>query len=401
MPIEVEIFLEGSRVKPWLYRPDGGVLERLEWLTDVMQSFDGSEQRVRVRGVPRRYFEFASTLSDRDRRAAENLLYSWQGKVWAIPVWMDAEPLSAGVSSGATSIPAVTATRDYYVGGLVGIMSDAYTYEIVEIDEVQANALVLAQALQSDWAAGTTLVFPMRAARMPEDMRLSRFTGATAYGRFRFQCVDDSDYTAATETTYLSYPVLTLKPNWTEDVDQEYLRKLQIIDARTGGIFVDDEAGGPILGQSHRWLLDGRTQIDDFRKWLYARKGRLTAFWLPSWAQDLLVVADIGMTAQTIDVEHCGYTLNVEQGIARRDIRIQLANGTVFYRRITGSAEVSGTVERLSIDSALGQLVDKDDIALVSFMALSRLEADAAEISWWRWDVAEARLNTRGMLNDI
>ena len=31
----------------------------------------------------------------------------------------------------------------------------------------------------------------------------------------------------------------------------------------------------------------------------------------------------------------------------------------------------------------------------------SRLDADAAEIAWWTWDTAEARLMTRGSRNDL
>ena len=37
-----------------------------------------------------------------------------------------------------------------------------------------------------------------------------------------------------------------------------------------------------------------------------------------------------------------------------RDIRIELTNGNVYYRRIVASTVLSGTVERLTLDSVLG-----------------------------------------------
>ena len=60
----------GSLVTPWLHRPSGSVLERLEWLTDVLPSFNGGEQRRQLREAPRRTFEFSVQLTGRDRRAA-------------------------------------------------------------------------------------------------------------------------------------------------------------------------------------------------------------------------------------------------------------------------------------------------------------------------------------------
>jgi hypothetical protein len=403
MPFDVEIIFEGSRLTPWFYRPDGQVLERLEWLTDVLQSFDAGEQRIRLRGTPRRFFELGITVEGQERRTAENALHDWGARAWALPVWMDSLRLGADLAAGATAIAIDTTTRDYRVEGLVGLMIDPLHFEVAQIDAVTDSSITLAAPLANDWPAHETVIFPVRAARMPDEQRLRRFTGDAAYGRFRFECTEVNDWPAASEVAglYRTFPVLGQAPNWTEDVDQGYLRKLARFDPQVGSFYVDEAGSGPILLQSHRWLLDGRAEIDAFRRWLYARKGRLSAFWLPTFAQDFVVVASIGPTALTIDVEHCGYTLLIDEDVNRRDIRIELNDGTVFYRRITASVEVSAAVERLSIDADLDQLVEPAQIRSVSYMALVRLEADAAEIAWRRWDAAEASLMTRGARNDL
>lgn len=395
------ISVGGVDLAPWLYKPDGAILERLEWLTDVITSFDGSEQRIALRTFPRRYFEWAAVLTDRERRTAENLMHNWQARAFGIPVWMDSQSLTAPVASGADTIAIDTTTRDFRVGGILGIATSPHTFEIAQVDAIADDLVTLAAPLQGSWPIGAE-IFPMRAARLPEDVRLSRFDGETSYGLLRWECIEDSDWPAATGgTTYRSHPVLTQAPNWTEDVEQGWMRKLASLDPGTGPAFWDEEGSGAMMAQSHRWLLDGRAQIDAFRRWLYARRGRLAAFWLPTFAQDFKVVASIGSTASTIDVEHCGYTDHISQDIGRRDIRIELHNGTSYLRRITGCAEVSGTVERISIDSALGAVVTPADIRSVSYLDLVRLEADSAEIAWTRWDLAESRLMTRGSRNDL
>jgi hypothetical protein len=54
----------------------------------------------------------------------------------------------------------------------------------------------------------------------------------------------------------------------------------------------------------------------------------------------------------------------------------------------------------MTLSSNLGQIVNPADVRLLSFMALCRNDADAAELSWWRWDVAEASINIRSIAND-
>ena len=387
----------------WMTQPDGPVLERLEWLTDVIPSFAGGEQRRALRAGPRRFFEFEAALSGAARRTVENLLHSGQAVQWRLPVWPDAVPLASAVSASATAIPAATTGRDFAAGREVALVVDATRYEVRTIASLTSAEITLAAGTASAWPAGSTLVVPLRPAFIAASLSLSRFTGADALARWRFEVVGPNDWTAETPaTTYRSHPVLTAAPNWTEDPQHTLERSLDRVDNGTGpAFFLDAAAAGPQRLQTHRWLLDGRTQIDAFRQWLHARRGRLAAFWLPTWALDLEVAASIGASDTTIDVAHCAYSAAVAQGIGRRDIRIETVGGAVFYRRITASTEVSATVERLTLDSALGAALAPADILAVSFMSLARLEADAVEIQWQTADLAESVATTRAALNDL
>jgi hypothetical protein len=393
------VSFEGSRITAWMWGPNGAALERLEWKTDVITSYDGTEQRIALRSEPRRYFEWDVMLTDGDRRKAENVLYGWQARVFGIPVWFDGTDLTAQALTGATSISLETADRDYHAGGLAMITISADAFEIFEIDGVTGGGLDLVRPLINSWPAGAR-VYPVRLARMADQVKLQRFTGAASYGRLRWQCVDASEWTPATETTYLGFPVLSQAPNWVSDVTSEYMRKMQWLDNGISEVAAEDESGVPTFLQSHRWLLDGRSQVAAFRAWLYARRGRLSAFWLPSWSQDLVLTASVGALAVNIDVAHCNYTKHVASGIGRRDIRIELISGTVLHRRIISCVEVDANTERMTLSSNLGQIVNPADVRLLSFMALCRNDADAAELSWWRWDVAEASINIRSIAND-
>lgn len=64
----------------------------------------------------------------------------------------------------------------------------------------------------------------------------------------------------------------------------------------------------------------------------------------------------------------------------RRHIRIELHDGSVFYRRVTGASE-SQSSESLALDSALGVDVNPADVRRISWMMLATLAADEVQIA--------------------
>ncbi len=393
------ITIQGVDAVPWFHRPAGGVLERLEWKTEVFPSFNGKEQRRALRLSPRRFYELDNVFDGAERRIAEVRLSASQAALWALPVWMDAAPLAAAVSAGAVTINVDTTTRDYRVGSYVGIATSGTVFETALISAVASGSLTVG-ALASGWPAGA-IVFPVRGVRMDSRQPLQRFTGDASYGRFRWECTETSDYTAASETLYRSIPVLGTPPNWTDDIDISWERRIDRVGGDTGLSFYDDETGGTEYVQSHRWLLDGRAQIDAFRQFLYARRGRAQHFWLPTFAQDFELMATISSGATTIDVGHTNYVANIAQAINRRDIRIELVDGTVFMRRINSSTVVNATTERLTVDSAIGATITAAQVKAISFMALVRLDTDGVDLAWQYFDRVQAAVTTRSSRNDL
>ena len=201
----------------------------------------------------------------------------------------------------------------------------------------------------------------------------------------------------ATLTQYRSYDVPEISSNWKQDLTLDYQRKMQVVDFGNS-VYRDDESGLPTFVQSHMWALDSRQKITDFRKFLYSRRGRLNALWIPSFMPDLSFVA---LSSVYLDVANIDYATLYNQSINRRDIRIELTNGNVYYRRIVASAVISNTVERLTLDSALGVSVTAADVEKISFMMFGRLDADAIEFAWSWGDYVDVAANFRSINNDV
>jgi hypothetical protein len=376
------------------------IIERLEWATDVLTAHDGTEQRIKLRELPRREIEMAMLMTGRERRSTEALIYGHGAAEFCAPIWHQLTRTTAPVMSGDYIVPVVTEHLDFYAGGLAFIAGVDF-FDVFEIDSVSPTQIVSKQKIDFNIPMGAEIM-PAAIARFTSGQTaFSRFTGDVSYGVVRLSLNDAQDTTPATEATYRGVPVLVDKPNWIEDIDAEFSRKLAEIDFGTGVRRYYDESGMPEIVQSHRRTMTTRTEIAGFRAWLYARAGRYAALWVPTWANDLIVTATIGAAAVIIDIEHTYYVRHMAQALHRRDIRIQLASGAVYYRRITASAEIDATTERLTIDSALGLIVQPADVVMVSFMAISRMDSDGVEIAYFTGDIAEASHPVRAIRYDV
>lgn len=395
--------VEGTRITAWIWPPDWSqpVIERIEWRTDVLRGYDGSEQRIGVRRAPRKAYEFAFGAVDSARRKLDSALYGWGSRVWALPIWPDGQDLVTTLPAGASVVPITPASRDYVVDGLAILIDPGGDiFEVAEILSIGAASFATKRPLSFEFGAGSR-VYPARTARLEDRQGVSRFDGRTAYGVASFRLTQQIDGAAATETLYRGFPVMTYRPEWSIDPSLSMQRKLAEIDNVVGAVVTDDESGVPEIAQSWRWSAVGRSEIAALRAFLYAREGRRRACWVPTWAEDARVVATIAAAATAIDVEAMEFARLVGSAPGRRDIRIELVSGQVFYRRVTGSSSLSNSVERLLIDAPLGLQVAPGDVALVSWMMLARLDQDTVELAWWSGDHVDAAASFRGANNAV
>lgn len=399
---QARLLATGRRIVGWIFAPNWTqpVVERLEWLTDVLESHAGFEQRVRLRAGPRRSFEYrVLAVSDTERVMLENLLLAWQARVFGLPIWTDVALAASTIPSGTTTIAVPTTHRDFEVGGLVGLIRGLMS-EFAEITEVLPASVTLKSPLEKTWLEGTKIV-PVHAARVQNDLGLTYLTDAIGQATVRFELEDEWLVAGATESLdYRGYPVLLTATDWTDDVQTEYTRKLNTIDYLTGRRAIDDLSGIATVRRAQRWLLHGRAAIAAFRAWLAARAGRLTAFWLPSHQADLKVISPIGAFDSAITVENRGYATNVPGAVGRRDILIVTSAGSRYYRRITGATALTEATESLAIESALGVPLLPEEIRQVSFLRLVRLESDAVEIAHQTDDTAEVTLSLKSIKED-
>lgn len=388
----------GRRIVVWGFNPDwsNGVTERLTWATDVLANYDGSEQRIRLRDNARRGIEYGFLAEGHDARLLEALTFGWGARLYCLPVWWEADTLASGISAGATSVTVTDAAlKDYRAGGLVVFWSSAGKSEAVEILSISGNTLTLKLPLSQSFPAGSR-VLPAVLARLDGETPLNHVTDRIVQGRARFEVDGNTDRTP-TEigVAWNGYAVLDERPDRAVDVAESWARTLAVLDALTGIVTVDDTTGSPIIRRTYAWLLDGRVAIDRWKKWAAARAGRMNALWLPTFADDLELVQQVVFNETQLRVKNTFSARYVGAHPLRAAVRIELVNGQVFHRRVTGITELDADTEAIAIESALGVTVQPSDVRRFMWMGLARLEADALEIHYETDSIARIQATFR------
>jgi len=388
----------GRRIVVWSFRPDwsDGITERLEWLNDVLVAYDGTEQRVRLRSNARRAIEYAFAVEGHDARLLEALTFGWGGRLYCLPVWWEADFLPAGIAAGATIVTVTDAAlKDYRAGGLVVFWREAGFTEAVEILSITGDTVTLKLPLANAFPAGSR-VCPAVLARLTGETPYAHVTDRIITGRARFE-VDGAIDRAPAEigSTWESYAVLDERPDRAVDVEETWARTLTVLDNLTGIVMVDDTSGSPVIRRSYTWTLNNRTAIDRWKKWAAARAGRANALWLPTFADDLELVLTAGSGDTALRVRNTLSARYVGAHPLRAAVRIELADGQVFHRRVTGITELDSATESIGLDSALGVVVDPAAVRRMMWMGLARCDADALEIHYVTDSVAQIRATFR------
>lgn len=372
----------------WSFEPEwsSSVSEILEWLTDVMASPDGSEQRRSLRLYPRRTLEFSMMASDDERQLFDNMLISFGGAQWYLPLWYEVNLLDAQANSGSQVVAcsdAVNGSR-IEVGGIAYMASDsAFEYELVEIASLTPSGFTTVSPLIRTWPAGTR-VLPVCVAELTDQPQPRHRTSNFVTAEIRFRVMDTygdvtSDPAAEYDATYRGFFVMAIEPDTDQRTNLNYERMFVEIDNQTSNPYRIDEAQRAFAIREHVLKLEGRSEHAAFARMIQTLRGRAKPVWVPTYMDDFILASAIVAGASTIEVGRCGFTAAGGPRWDREHIMIETVNGDRIYRRITSSSEgISG--EQLTLDQPISTAYPVSDVLRISAMTLMRLNSDTVQI---------------------
>ncbi|PZR90343.1 MAG: hypothetical protein DI537_19195 [Stutzerimonas stutzeri] len=304
---------------------------------------------------------------------------------WYLPLWQDAHYLDANAIVGTNILSCSTASASFRAGDILMVGSHStINFELVEVASVSSDGVMTADPLNASWSIDSHL-HRVKRARLTEQPRPRRENDQTVSSQIRFRIIERNDEYAATiaeafASSYRGFGVLGDAPDEAESLDHGYERIQEQIDNLTGVPFVYDSAAISFPNQRHSFTLHGRDEYGAFLRIIYALRGKAIPIWLPTFFNDFEMIADAANGATSLTVKHTGFTALGGPKTQRRDIMIEMADGTKLFRRILASSVVPDG-EIIGLDSPFASGLKAGDVTRISFMNLARLDQDNIEIS--------------------
>lgn len=365
--------------------------ESFQFNTVVTRSITGKEQRMGLNQRPRRKLSFTARSFDvSESSLMRSLLWGWQDRYYAVPLWSDADTLGSSVSEGSITIPIDTEHKNYFVGGAVIIYQSPDSYESATISGVTSNSVTLERELQNDWTASSK-VMPLVYGHLPNQASLSNVTDSICEGRMLF-AIDPATTSSGVEGgsedhTHNGLELFVNKPDWSVSLNLDSMADFQTLDYQQGLNKIYQR--GPAQ-EAYKYLfhLKGKETISKFKQFLGRCNGRRVPFFMPTWVSDMQVVQDIGSGGQSIVIAANGYDRYYANLPAVEGVFFEMADGESYARSIVGhTVSANGNIQ-LDIDSALGTAYTVSQIKKASYLVKCRFMSDLVKIKYLTTDMA-------------
>lgn len=354
-----------------------GIVERVEYKTEVLPSESDEEQRRSLRRFPRRTIEASFLRKDAQRARFENFAIGVGNDVLLVPLWHEQYTLSETLGSTLRFPAGSLLMREFFAGDLVIVSNrNPDDYEILTIATVTlgTDTIGFDSAPQRTWPAGAR-VTPLRTARVLEAPQISQVTGAAATLDLRFHLVEPLKW--PDPSWGYCAPLFRFRANRATPIQMGVDRRVFVLDNETAAPEVTDVGRRSRVTLRLALMLKGRERVYAYRQFVAMARGRSVRFWMPSFSRDLFPIDTV--SGDYFDVRQCGLTAYLKDAQeARRSIVFEFNDGRPsIYREIIRSEEtIAG--ERIFVSAPIPQ-IEPEDLSRVAFVTGSRFDQDSFE----------------------
>lgn len=364
--------------------------ESLEWMTEVHESFDGSEIRYPLRDAPRQILNFKYTEMRKAMGDLFHMLYANLRKQWGIPLRQIKRSIPDITDDDFLILDAADTIADLRVGfafieskegGQVVEIVSRGRYIIVqeeirdpETDEVIQELITEYQdgfRLAENITATKAVIMPLRICIIDGDASINTggFWSNTSVV-FRVLAEDLPEHEGDVPEQFKGQDIY-FKPLLLDgdSLEMTLTQHQNIVDGAMGGFQSYTHYASPKYLKPFTSLLKNWPEFNEYRRFLFRRSGRYRAFWMPLYEQHLNIL-NAGNITETLYTD-TQYT--VEAG--RKHIAVKRKNGTWSAHEITSWSGGS-----FAISPAIN--AHRDDIKTICYLGLHRLDADRIEFQF-------------------
>lgn len=379
--------ITGNRVVVSSFKPLAEFVETLEWRTDIIKSVAG-EQRIALREAARQSFDYDFFFESETFAKAKAMASARSFYPYAVPIWGEAEKAST-INTGDTVIFVNTLFSDFRVDSLIAIYTDSSNVEAGEILSLANDSITLKLPVTGQYTNAS--VAPMRLALTLEGFKFNRKVADHVNASASYTVTDNINLAGTSPFPQYSGLDVFNKPTvLISSANERIYQSMDVFDNGSGIIELDTISDFIDKTYTVSWFTETLQERWIMRKWLHKIKGRLKAFWLPSWNHDIELDSTVEATAVSMLIKPIGY----EAYLGRTDIMIELIDGSTFYRKVL-SGSIVGYRESLSIETSLGVQVTPETVRRICFMSKVRFDTDSVSINYQLPKIATFSANVK------
>lgn len=366
----------------------------LQYLTEVIETFSGAEQRISLRDKPRVTADFQISLFDEQRYLFDNKFMSKTGKV-LLPMW-------------TFQCHCDTSTHAINLKSTNRFMQAARFLLLVAGDQMEVVSIEARQGLA--WSLGflalphsqiDVLAVPLFPASFKNDSSsviVNDFYETSAFNFLldplhielerseehdfpvmydRMEIDEDGDLIEGNEK-----PILIFRPDRTQDITVNYARLSSSFDPGTGVSHDVDRTAGAIRVFNFDFTFFSEQERQRFDDFAHICRGAQREFYCESPAYGFEIIS---ANEKELVVKNAG--ADIISSTAARAVAIHVYNGDKLYRKIDSIVNNQNATQTLILAEPVPDFEAKD-VYFASPLFLSRFESDDFNYSFQTTDIS-------------
>lgn len=396
------------------------ITEKYSFKTDIITAYSGKEQRIMLRREPRRSYSY-------DYDAMDGIQAQWIRGIgrlrisdaFYVPMWQNIMYLRKDFNGGKN----LEVDSDYlyglrdcqYMELFVKDDVPGYGYNtVLKINNVYDGVIELRNPLRKTLSPKNTWLYPLRkcAVQPSDSVKYVYHDGATSTLNFldlletttkNFPKHIISEYRDLEEINHFKLPkmlnekeVFLWQPTWTSEEEMLSTNRNYInLDNETGQFVYDLKNTRYYDINSYTILLPNRKMIDNMIKFFIRMGGRYKSFYAPSWVNDFVPAFDIKAGDTSMLTAFDNYFRFFGNTAREKYIVIFTKDFNHKIMKISGHTYEMINKKRygkIILGGTFDEAIKKDDISMISFLNLVRLDSDDLQIDYESNVVATTRL---------
>ena len=364
--------------------------ERLEWMTEVHESFYGNEERYPLRDTPRQILSFNYVQMRKEMGDMFHMLSANLRKQWGIPLRQVKRIIPDIVDDDYIILDTAATITDLRVGfAFIASSEGGQVVEIMEIgryiitqDEIRdPDTDEVIQPLITEYQDGFRLaanitvtnavIYPLRICIIDGDASINAggFWSNSSMV-FRVLAEDLPEHSGDIPAQYKNNDIY-FKPLLLDgdSIEITMSQHQNIVDNSVGGFQSYTHHARAKQSKPFKSLIRSWDDFQEFRRFLFRRGGRYRPFWLPLYERHLNIL-NTGYITTSLST-NTKYLVEAN----RNYIAVKRKNGTWTAHEIT--AKTGGS---LTVSPAIN--AHRNDIQTICYMGLYRFDADQIEFQF-------------------